>query len=46
MKTFIPLLEWLEKNKIVTPGTTKQVNQLAENVKGLGSALKAGGIVK
>jgi len=46
MKTFIPLLQWLEQNKVVKACTTKQVNQLAENVKGLGSALKAGGIVK
>lgn len=46
MKSFVPLLEWLEKNKVVLPGTTKQVNDLAENVKGLGNALKAGGLVK
>ena len=46
MNTFVPLLEWLEKNKLVNPGTTKQVNDLADNLKGLGDALKAGSVLR
>jgi hypothetical protein len=42
----VPLLQWLEQNKIVPKGTVKQVNDLADNVKTLGDALKAGGLTK
>jgi len=44
--SFVPLLQWLEQNKIVPKGTVKQVNDLADNVKRFGDALKAGGITK
>ena len=46
MPSFVPLLEWLEHHKIVTPGTVAQVNQLADHVKGFDNALKSAGIIK
>lgn len=42
--SFVPLLQWLEQQKVVPAGTVLQVNTLAEKVKQFGDALKAGGI--
>jgi hypothetical protein len=44
--SFVPLLQWLEQNKILPKGTVKQVNDLADNVKNLGDALKAGRLTR
>lgn len=43
-RSFVPLLEWCEQNKIVPQGTTKHVNDLADNMKRLGDALRAAGV--
>ena len=42
--SFVPLLQWLEQNKIAPKGTVKQVEDFAEKVKGLGDALKRAGV--
>lgn len=44
--SLVPLLQWLENQKLLAPGTVKQVNTFADHVKGLGNALKAAGILK
>lgn len=44
--SMVPLLQWLEQHKIVSPGTVNQVSQLAGHVKGLGDALKSAGLLK
>lgn len=44
--SMVPLLQWLEDQKLAPRGTVKQVNTLADHVKGLGNALKAAGVLK
>jgi hypothetical protein len=44
--SFVPLLQWLEDSKLVPKGTVGQVNDLADRVKGLGDALKRGGVIR
>lgn len=39
-----PLIQWLEDNKVISPGTVATVNTLADKLKGLSDALKQGGI--
>lgn len=43
---FSPLMRWLEDNSVLPKGTTKQVNDLADKVKGLGDALKQSGVIR
>ena len=44
--SFIPLLQWLENQRVLQPGTVAQVNVLADHVKGLGNVLKQAGLLK
>jgi len=39
-----PLVQWLEANKLVRPGTTAAMHALADKVKELGAALRAAGV--
>lgn len=42
--SLVPLLQWLEDQNLIHKGATKQVNDFAEKVKGLGNALRAAGV--
>lgn len=46
LPSFIPLLQWLENQRVLQQGTVAQVNVLADHVKGLGNALKQAGLLK
>jgi hypothetical protein len=42
----IPLLAWLEENKLVSKGTGQKVSQMAMNAGKLLDALKAAGVIR
>ena len=44
--SFVPLLQWLEDQRVLPQGTVREVHTLADKVKGFGDALKRGGIVR
>lgn len=46
LPSFVPLLQWLEDQRILSPGTVVQVNTLADHVKGLSGVLKSAGLLK